>query len=290
MAPATSLAMHESFYKICDFLPPNEIPTTSSPPSTSENEPSLRTREEDAPPRSFIKRMTSRASLSALGRKHKQQSIDNGPQRKGNTEGSATADSISGEQSPRRNDAVNGRHSTNVAKPLRFNEWSVVKLLEQFDINEQIHPYQEYAYVGDYIVEVILGVSVSEESEKYQEWIKSVRERAWIDKLKDKLQPEASIGWYVVVCGDEDRFAPESTEFPTYEEGVMDNGGSQQDSRTGGLKSLFKKQTLDSRQGAPDQESPTLAKDKRVAHAESQLLHERKQSSGKSRTPLPKAS
>jgi len=283
MAPATSLAMHASFYQICDFLPSNEAPISSTPRSTSENESSSRAPEGDAPTRSFIKRMASRASLSALGRKQRPPSINNEAHGKGHIAGSATAVSSNGRQSPDLDSRATGKRSASVGKTPRFNEWSSVKLLEQYDPNDQIHPYQEYAYVGDYAAEVTLGASISEEAEKYQKWISSVREGAWIEKLRDKLQAGADIGWYVVVCGDEDRFASDPMDASNDGEIRGDSEITHRDSRTSGLKSFFRKKSVDSRNIADD-ETSALGKDSRVSQAESQLQLERKKSSGK---PLP---
>lgn len=282
MAPTSALAMHESFYKICDFLPPNEPPAISTPRSTSKNVSPSRAREGEAQPKSFIKRMTSRASLSTMGRKQRPPSRDNEIHRKDHSEGATTAESSNGGQLPYPDEHTTGIQPTNVAKTTRFNEWSAIKLLEQYDLNEQIHPYQEYAYVGDYVIEVKLGASISEHTQKYQEWLSRVKEGAWIEKLRDKLQADADIGWYVVVCGDEDRFAPEPTDVSTYEEGRGDY--ERKDLKTGGLKSYFGKKSVDSRRGIPDEETPELAKDDRISRAESQLQHERKKASRKSPT------
>jgi exonuclease III len=47
----------------------------------------------------------------------------------------------------------------------------------------------------------------------------------WFEKLRDQLQKGADIGWYVVVCGDEERAAPsmeiERTSEDTEEEDSM---------------------------------------------------------------------
>jgi hypothetical protein len=119
-------------------------------------------------------------------------------------------------------------------KQQSFNDWSAIKLLEQYDPNDLEAVSQPYAYVGDYMVEVELGVSLNEEIAKYEARIKAeegplspgsttppegmsardIRRKSkrlgWFEKLRDGLQKGADIGWYVVVVGDEERAAPES--------------------------------------------------------------------------------
>jgi hypothetical protein len=121
-------------------------------------------------------------------------------------------------------------------KQQSFNDWSAIKLLEQYDPNDLEAVSQPYAYVGDYMVEVELGVSLNEEIAKYEARIKAeegplspgsttppegisardIRRKSkrlgWFEKLRDGLQKDADIGWYVVVVGDEERAAPESCE------------------------------------------------------------------------------
>ncbi len=155
-----------------------------------------------------------------------------------------------------------------------FNDWSVVKFVEQYDPNDLTSISQPYAFIGDYLVEVKLGVSVSDEIAKYE-----ARQRAeetplnspvspgtpgtpnigasgdlsspvlsardirrisrrfgWFEKLRDGLQKGTDIGWFVVVCGDEERASPDrelgTTSEDTEEEDVKT-------SRSAGLRSFF---------------------------------------------------
>lgn len=62
--------------------------------------------------------------------------------------------SSNGDFKPRHSGAHNKPHST-TSKPRSFNDWSVVKLLEQYDLDEEVAS-QPYAYVGDYIREIRL--------------------------------------------------------------------------------------------------------------------------------------
>ncbi|KAK3671829.1 hypothetical protein LTR78_008375 [Recurvomyces mirabilis] len=63
---------------------------------------------------------------------------------------------------------------------------------------------QPFAYVADIVQEVKLGVCVDEVTTK------GIKNEQWsaILELRDKLAPEEKVGWFVVVCGDEERWAP----------------------------------------------------------------------------------
>ena len=88
------------------------------------------------------------------------------------------------------------------------NEWSSVKLLEEYDLEETASAARPYAYVSDYVVRVDLGASVADEMAKY-EAVARQREGDWFEKLRDRVQAGATIQWYVVVCADEERAAPD---------------------------------------------------------------------------------
>ncbi|KND87862.1 hypothetical protein TOPH_07493 [Tolypocladium ophioglossoides CBS 100239] len=88
------------------------------------------------------------------------------------------------------------------------NEWSPVKLLEEYDLEETASAARPYAYVADYAVRVDLSANVADEMAKYEAMAKQ-RGGTWLEKLRDQLQAGAAIQWYVVVCADEERAAPE---------------------------------------------------------------------------------
>ena len=77
---------------------------------------------------------------------------------------------------------------------------------------EQYHPSDErntsgsqpYAYVADMVEEVKLGVEIDEVRGR------GVGNEQWASmmELRDRLAPEEKVAWYVVVCGDEERWAP----------------------------------------------------------------------------------
>ncbi|KAK7998250.1 hypothetical protein PG989_006290 [Apiospora arundinis] len=107
-----------------------------------------------------------------------------------------------------------------------FNDWSTVKLLEEYDpanLNQLNGPW---AYVADHIVRVDTSASIAEEMMNYEERMKSEKVKAmtgpsdetgrnrntsgnkkpgWFEMLRDQLQRGEDIKWYVVVCGDEER-------------------------------------------------------------------------------------
>jgi hypothetical protein len=143
------------------------------------------------------------------------------------------------------------------------NQWSAVKLLEEYDTSDLGIVSRPYAYVADYVVRVDLSVSVVEEITRYEERMakESSDERAmsggvsdeygrtshkkgggtgkkagWFEKLRDQLQRGEDIRWYVVVCDDEVRDAPDvierdpsSSNFVA--QGQRDDGGSSGSSR-----------------------------------------------------------
>lgn len=89
------------------------------------------------------------------------------------------------------------------------NETSVVKLLEEHDPEETHISARPFAYVADHVIRIDLSADVSEEIAKYDALVKERNEGNWFERLRDELQAGASIGWYVVVNGDEERAVPE---------------------------------------------------------------------------------
>ncbi|ELR08605.1 hypothetical protein GMDG_03296 [Pseudogymnoascus destructans 20631-21] len=98
-----------------------------------------------------------------------------------------------------------------------FNAWSPVKLLEQHDILAPAIS-EPYAYVGDALVRISLSADIGAEIAAYEsrqgcrregasigELRRLGREEGWIGKLAGHLEPKERVGWFVVVCGDEER-------------------------------------------------------------------------------------
>ena len=167
-------------------------------------------------------------------------------------------------------------------KGLAFNEWSAVKLLEQYDPTDMYSVSQPYAYVADHVVEVTLGASLAEEMSKYEAKMRSEEipdspvsadpentgmpngtghsgslgmngvakkgQPGWFEKLRDGLQSGCDIGWYVVVCGDEERTPPaaemERGRFSGRPSMASDGSSSVKMRRNGGFRGLFRKKIV----------------------------------------------
>ncbi|KAH8889651.1 hypothetical protein GQ53DRAFT_605577, partial [Thozetella sp. PMI_491] len=114
---------------------------------------------------------------------------------------------------------------------VRAQDWSVVKLLEEYDPMNLDEVSRPYAYVADYVVRVDLSVGIVEEIQRYEERLradrdppmtasasdetgrkKSTKKPGWFEKLRDQLQRGEEIRWYVVVNGDEVRDWPDEPE------------------------------------------------------------------------------
>jgi hypothetical protein len=81
-----------------------------------------------------------------------------------------------------------------------------LRFIEQYDPSDESaeSKSQPYAYVADFVEEVKLGVDIDEARGK------GVGNDAWSSmvELRDKLAPGEKIAWFVVVCGDVERWAP----------------------------------------------------------------------------------
>lgn len=87
-----------------------------------------------------------------------------------------------------------------------------LRFVEQFDPTDESPAAcsQPYAYIADICEQVKLGIEVDEVRGK------GLGDEQWnaIMELRDKLAPDEKVGWFVVVCGDEDRtdMGPEEEE------------------------------------------------------------------------------
>jgi hypothetical protein len=81
-----------------------------------------------------------------------------------------------------------------------------LRFIEQYDpLDESAESKsQPYAYVADFVQEVKLGLDIDEARGK------GVGNDAWSSmvELRDKLAPGEKIAWFVVICGDVERWAP----------------------------------------------------------------------------------
>ncbi|SPN99601.1 uncharacterized protein DNG_02453 [Cephalotrichum gorgonifer] len=100
-----------------------------------------------------------------------------------------------------------------------------VFLLEEYDPSDLGRLNAPYAYVADHVARVAVSVDVAAEMAAYEERARSggsasgggetarkeggeevvVDGKGWFERLRDQLQAGEEIGWYVVVCGDEER-------------------------------------------------------------------------------------
>lgn len=90
-----------------------------------------------------------------------------------------------------------------------------LNFIEQYDpMDERAESKsQPYAYVCDVVHEVKLGIDVEEVRGK------GVSNEGWnaVMELRDAIAPGEKVAWFVVVCGDTERWAP-----PTV--GLLENG------------------------------------------------------------------
>ncbi|VUC22102.1 unnamed protein product [Clonostachys rosea] len=89
--------------------------------------------------------------------------------------------------------------------PVLINdEWSAVKLLEEYAPRESLEHCRPHAYVADYAVRVELSAGVTEEITRYERIAQERGDNSWFEQLRDALEKDEEIGWFVVVNGDED--------------------------------------------------------------------------------------
>jgi hypothetical protein len=220
IAPESSLSILESFYSLFDFLP--------------EASPQSATRRED----------------SDSDDRHKKKESSSSRKR---------SKSKSGGAPPPSEFAMPPPTVPPEEDDVLQNAWSSVKLLEEYDPTNLGEVSRPYAYVADYVVRVDLSSSVTEEITRYEEKMarESADERAmsggvsdeygkaahkkkdgsgkkagWFEKLRDQLQRGEDIRWYVVVCGDEEREAPEEIERHTSQEAQRQRTASQSRERS----------------------------------------------------------
>ncbi|GIZ48572.1 hypothetical protein CKM354_001162600 [Cercospora kikuchii] len=99
-----------------------------------------------------------------------------------------------------------------------------LKFIEQFDPEDESStnngPSQPFAYVADVCVEVKLGINIDEFRGK------GVTGDQWqaLMELRDKIAPEERPGWFVVVCGDEERWAPPTINTLNHSVRASENG------------------------------------------------------------------
>lgn len=107
----------------------------------------------------------------------------------------------------------------NTLYPESMEHLQHLRFVEQYDPNDTSagSGSQPYAYVADVVEEVKLGVDIDDIRGK------GVPNDQWASlmELRDKLAPEEKVAWYIVVCGDEERWAPTTAELAQQEERVL---------------------------------------------------------------------
>jgi len=192
----------QSFYNLFDFLP------FCSPSSRDINSP---VSSEDG---SYAQNPSSAQSRGQRSRSQSQ---------------SQSHRSRSRQPSQRQESQAGDSHGGSSGADFFAQDWSVIKVLEEYDPLNLDEVSRPYAYVADYVVPVDLSVSIAEEIQKYEERVKADRDppimgpgsdetgrkktnnkrTGWFEKLRDQLQRGEDIRWYVVVNGDEVREWPE---------------------------------------------------------------------------------
>lgn len=79
-----------------------------------------------------------------------------------------------------------------------------LQFVEQYDPDDLTVKDQPYAYVCDLVYAIRLGIDIDE----VRGGGTSDDQRAAIAELRDKVTPDAKLGWFVVVNGDVERWAP----------------------------------------------------------------------------------
>lgn len=105
-----------------------------------------------------------------------------------------------------------------------------LRFVEQYDpTDESVEAKsQPYAYVADRVHEVKLGEDVSELIGR------GIKPETWeaMVELRDNLAPEARLSWFVVVCGDVERWAPPKTTLASSRNAVNGTGHNGLDGST----------------------------------------------------------
>ncbi|KAI1321711.1 hypothetical protein F5Y16DRAFT_65999 [Xylariaceae sp. FL0255] len=225
VAPRSQDALLERFYELYDFLPP--LTPTQQPPQRHRYR-----RHQYAPSNdsSYVSRTSSSEHRPSEDLKF---SNENG------TKTRSSSKSLSRPQTGARDETTQFApvFTPPLLSPLSlnddatnyFNDFSPIKMLEEFDPKDESRVSGPWAYVADHVIKVSTSVSIADEMFQYEARTKRDPNKAmqgpsdeygrkvlgggskkagWFEKLRDQLQRGESIRWYVVVCGDEERENP----------------------------------------------------------------------------------
>ncbi|KAF1963649.1 hypothetical protein CC80DRAFT_433417 [Byssothecium circinans] len=116
--------------------------------------------------------------------------------------------------------------------PERMRYIPNLRFIEQYDPDDMTTSDQPYAYVCDQVHEIKLGVDVDE--------IRSmgVPSDTWnaLVELRNELAPGEKLGWFVVVNGDVERWAP-PRDGDEYEDGIAEE--DEEESANGAVEQRF---------------------------------------------------
>ncbi|OTA59183.1 hypothetical protein K449DRAFT_397478 [Hypoxylon sp. EC38] len=224
------VALLDQFYELFDFLPPCAPPTRNLSPPPSPN------RIQSQFPTSNGYAHSRIHSYGGQEHKDKNSRFENGENgtRRRLSKSPSRSRSL-GQLSETHDDIpeVPSPEPPELDESVPFNDWSVVKFLEEFDPTDLSVVSGPWAYVADYVVRIDTSVSVAEEISRYEARMKTEsykpmsgssdeegrkintfgnKKAGWLEQLRDQLQRTESIRWYVVVCGDEERSARELEE------------------------------------------------------------------------------
>ncbi|KAI1134427.1 hypothetical protein F5Y05DRAFT_236078 [Hypoxylon sp. FL0543] len=246
VARQSPIALLDQFYELFDFLPPCTRPATNVSPSPHHIRPKFPTSNGHAHP--HARSYGGDQGQNDNNKNNRFENGENGTRRR--LSNSPSRSRSLGQLSNKHDDAaeVPSPELPDVDEDVSFNDWSVVKFLEEFDPSDLTVVSGPWAYVADYVVHIDTSVSVAEEISRYEARMKTEpykpmngssdedgrkvntfgnKKAGWLEKLRDQLQRTESIRWYVVVCGDEERSAPElksSCPSSPATRGVVENG------------------------------------------------------------------
>ncbi|KAM7216002.1 hypothetical protein V8F06_008580 [Rhypophila decipiens] len=222
----SSQCILQSFYNLFEFLPYRAPPSRSSGgwsayPDDSEDASNSRTSQSRSRSQSRRSFSRSRSRAHSTGREQVPPPLPNPLSLAKGTNHNGREDDISSQ------------------------DWSVVKLLEEYDPLNLSEVSRPYAYVADYVKRIDLSASIFDEIRQYeaqllradkdagmmslaagQDWASDETARhnstsnkkskkqsggsgGWLEQMRDQLQRGEEIKWYVVVNGDEVRDWPD---------------------------------------------------------------------------------
>ncbi|KAI1647879.1 uncharacterized protein F4817DRAFT_95004 [Daldinia loculata] len=258
IARQSPVALLNQFYELFDFLPPC--------PRLAQNlSPSPHHIRNDFPAINGHAYSRTRP-CSGQGYKEEVAQFENNKNRNGSRRSKLSSRSKASEQLPttRQRDKLTIFPASELPDPndddIPFNDWSIVKFLEEFDPSDLTTVSGQWAYVADYVVRIDTSISVAEEISRYETRMKTEpykpmsgmseetchkvntygnKKAGWFEKLRDQLQRKESIRWYVVVCGDEERIGIELTENQEAKDERVKANGSESQSSQGFIEDGF---------------------------------------------------